>query len=887
MKTTFKHIISIFAAVALISGCQDKEQATVSVDFKQKSYEMTVGEALDLASELKVENSNEAPVFKSSASAVASVNNDGVVSAVAAGEAVITATVAGKSATCNINVSEIKATALNLSCPAIELAAGVAETITATWEPEGYNPSNLEWTCEAQPEGIFGMTKVSDSEYSVNFTEYQEGAEASVTVTDKLSGISKSISFTVKPEVSAVTVSKIVLNETQLFKKIGDAPIQLVATCYDDNNEVVENFTQLDWSATKEEGITAIEVVEVSQSGLVTIKAEGTSVITVKNRNNASVYATCTITVSAADVVVESITLSPSAKTIKVGETFTISALVTPDDAVDKTLTYTSSDNDVAVVTSAGSVEGITEGKAVITVTAVNGVKATCNVTVSNDGEGGNDDAPDVESIVLEPQNKSYELPQLETVRIIAYYGPDGAAPKTTSWKSSETSLATVDEEGNVTAVASSIEENTETYVTITHTADNQTATIRLQIVRALPKVITFTAEPEGKKLLIGETFQYAAEIKPDLADQSIIWQCYDAEGASILNGINFYDGTFRTGGTTKIGVGKYKISAKASANQSVITFTEVEVLPIGIVSASLNYEEVELNVGAFVNLQVTFNPSNATYKDIVWKSSDESVATVADGKVTAVSAGSADITATLTNGTVLTCKVTVKESENAPKVGDFYYSDGTWSTELDASKTPVGIVFSIDNVTLHDSKLAADHAGCTHGIVVSLKETAAVKWQEYGAMVSSWAESNGYMPTKGIIYSSNTFQLDDNGKKLCGYNNTKAIEAYMESQAYTDGGNDAKIHLLDKKSSMTDIEGTSGWYVPSIAELQKINENSDAILQKITAAGGTGYDMTGYWTSTEGDILTQAGMINLKNGTESYNASKWDSYKVRYVFAF
>jgi hypothetical protein len=70
--------------------------------------------------------------------------------------------------------------------------------------------------------------------------------------------------------------------------------------------------------------------------------------------------------------------------------------------------------------------------------------------------------------------------------------------------------------------------------------------------------------------------------------------------------------------------------------------------------------EEVTLTVGATETLTVTFDPTNATNKNITWSTSDASVATVADGVVTAVAEGTATITATSNNGETATCDVTV-----------------------------------------------------------------------------------------------------------------------------------------------------------------------------------------------------------------------------------
>lgn len=88
------------------------------------------------------------------------------------------------------------------------------------------------------------------------------------------------------------------------------------------------------------------------------------------------------------------------------------------------------------------------------------------------------------------------------------------------------------------------------------------------------------------------------------------------------------------------------------------------EVDSIYVNGVTINNKAVEMMEGEVVTLIATINPSNASYRNVYWTSSDSSVATVDNtGKVTAVKAGSATITVTTEDGgKTATCKVTVKE---------------------------------------------------------------------------------------------------------------------------------------------------------------------------------------------------------------------------------
>lgn len=890
---SIKYIIGIISAFFFLSGCQEEPKAEVTVAFNNSTYELIVGGAtLDLASELVIKNSDSAPRFFISDVTVASVSAAGVVTPLSPGQADVTATVAGEKATCTIVVKAAPQLTLT-SEPS--LVVGVSNTITATSATEGFDPKNLEWTCTSTPEAIAEFTKIDDLNYTVKCPEYHQSASVTVTVKDKTSSASASVTMPLFPEVKTI-----VLSETSLTRKVNDQPVQLHAACYAENEVFVEGYDLLEWGI-KENEFTIGNPVEVDQNGVLTFKEYGTATVFVVNKYNRAVQATCIVNVAHPDVIVETITLSPSSKVIKLGDKFSISALVEPENANDKTLTYESSDEKIASVSESGEVEGLGLGRADITVSASNGVSAVCKVLVSEDGTGEIEDIIPVEEVLLETETKEDIIYQLEPLQMIAYYMPTGSAPKSAEWSTSDETLATIDQNGLVTVVLEEIEKNAqgddkEYSVEVRLTVDGKIkAYSTLYIKRARPKEVKITSEPENHQITLGQTFQYKAIIEPSLAEQDVIWQCFRGDDInkvddSVLNGISYYEGTFDT---KVVGVGKYVIQASAHVNDNVYARTLVEVLPVEIESASLDKTELSLSVGAMAYLKVSFTPANATYKEIQWTSSAENVATIAsDGKVTAIAAGDAVITATLSNGMQLKCNVTVSVDENAAKVGDFFYSDGTWSTELDNSKTVVGIVFSVDNVTLHDAKLAAEHSDCTHGLVASIINTPEVKWQGWRSDINTWAVNNGYMPLSGVDCPSGTsnFYLTDNGKKLCGYNNTAAIEAYKMTEEYAEGGDNVKIYLLDNMSSMTDVDNTSGWYVPSIAELNLMAASRALLNEKFSAVGGEQFDTAygkRYWSSTEGKNSDTAVNVNFYNGTVTYNDQKSKSYFVRYVFAF
>ena len=142
-------------------------------------------------------------------------------------------------------------------------------------------------------------------------------------------------------------------------------------------------------------------------------------------------------------VAVTSVTLNKTELRIKEGDSETLEATVKPDNATDKTVTWSSSDENVATVDEGGKITAIKAGTANITATA--GEKsAKCVVTVYKE-------IP-VTSITLD--HTTLSLAAGDEVSLKATVKPDDATDKTITWTSSDTSIATVDSEGKVTAIS-------------------------------------------------------------------------------------------------------------------------------------------------------------------------------------------------------------------------------------------------------------------------------------------------------------------------------------------------------------------------------------------------------------------------------------------------
>lgn len=178
------------------------------------------------------------------------------------------------------------------------------------------------------------------------------------------------------------------------------------------------------------------DVATVDKDGNVSAISPGRAVITAVTADGTNLTASCLVTVE--PVKAESVTLSVTSWFGKVGESFTLTATVLPENTTDKTLIWSSSNTDVATVDANGYVMALSLGNAVITASCGN-VSAKCDVTVIS---------TPVESLTVSPEN--WDGIEGENFTIIATVLPEDATDKSLSWSSSDPEIVTVDQDGNV-----------------------------------------------------------------------------------------------------------------------------------------------------------------------------------------------------------------------------------------------------------------------------------------------------------------------------------------------------------------------------------------------------------------------------------------------------
>ena len=250
----------------------------------------------------------------------------------------------------------------------------------------------------------------------------------------------------------------------------------------------------------------------------------------------------------------------------------------------------------------------------------------------------------EVTSVMLD--RYSTELTVGETATLTAYVYPEDATDKAVIWTSANTAVATV-ANGVVRAVSAGT-------TTITAKAGEHTATCTIRVNKKVVNVTGIILDKVSAELTEGETVTLTATVSPDNAtDKTVTWTSSDETVATVKDGV-----------VTAIAAGKATITAKAG-NYTGTCGVTVNAKIIHATNISLDKVSAELTEGETVTLTATVSPDNATDKTVTWTSSDETVATVKNGVVTAIVAGKATITAKTGNYTA-TCSVTVKAKEIA-----------------------------------------------------------------------------------------------------------------------------------------------------------------------------------------------------------------------------
>lgn len=498
--------------------------------------------------------------------------------------------------------------------------------------------------------------------------------------------------------VDPVAVEGVSLNKSSL-SLVQDASETLIATVTP-NNATDKSVT---WTSSNP------GVATVDSTGKVTAVAAGSTTITVKTTDG-EFTATCTVSVTA-KVPVTGVSVSPTSKTLNKGETVTLTATVSPSTATNKNVTWSSNNTSIATVDSTGKVTGIAAGTATITVTTADGGKtATSTITVN---------PTPVSGVSLDQSAISLKVGASQT--LVATVTPEDADNKDVIWSCSPTSVATVDENGKVTAVA----EGNATVTATSNGDSSKSAQCAVSVIQSSEPVVGSTLDlvesiddlSSGDYIVIGESGNASVAGSPfsstsnakfmssisatfsnsnktvTLAEDMYVfevgksgtsWTFTEVESSELLGATAAKKIDLGSGTTTwsiSISEGAATISSTNESYGSLfynhnngnpryttytssgLTTPQIYKQSGKVSGVSLDASDIGVNVGQTHTLTATVSPATALNKNVSWSSSDETVASVTnEGVVTGNKVGTATITVTTEDGSkTASCLVRVQ----------------------------------------------------------------------------------------------------------------------------------------------------------------------------------------------------------------------------------
>ncbi len=485
-------------------------------------------------------------------------------------------------------------------------------------------------------------------------------------------------------------------------------------------------------------------VATVNSAGVVYAVSAGETLIYARANDGSGKFAYYLLTVTPAYEDVDRVTKVAiyGKAEMKIGEVYAIAYEVWPATAANKGMSFESSNTSVATVDGYGRVTAVGAGSAVIIAKSADNpaildsyeltVAAVIPVTTINvSGKA--------EMAVGETHNFAYEVL------------PSDASNKTITWSSSNTAVATINDKGQVTAVAGGT-----TVIRATSQADTNVYGAFLVNVKSVP--ITWIALSAKTQMVYSERDNVGYTIYPnDATNKRLSWTSSNPSVATVDNN-GVVTASRNTAGTTVITASATDGSGVKASYTLAVSKTAVSVQSIAVSGRTV------LGVGETIQANATVLPANAYNQTLYWVSDNPTVANVdQSGKVTAYSAGTALISAIATDGTLVRGGYTVAVKNSIVKVNAVTASGATklypkavsyssysvlpanaddkrviWTSSMPAVATvdaSTGVVTAIKEGTTLITATAADGSGAAGSYIVTVaaSQTFVSKVAVYG----------------------------------------------------------------------------------------------------------------------------------------------------------
>jgi len=594
------------------AGVLVSSAVAASITVAPPSVTITTGQTSQLSATVKDANGaviSGAPVLWTvDNSAVALVGSTGLVTGQGQGTATVTATSGSVHVGVPITVTLPPANAVIVSPSSVALLVTQTQQLTATvTDASGHTLPGQTVTWQSNNTGVATVNAAG------LVTAVLPGSATITGTSGAASGVST-------VTVSLVPVRRVVVTPDALAFTQGDPGSQLTVTLLDSIGGTLSPVGRPVTFSSNKNGVAT-----VSGTGFVTPGGPGQAVITV-TQTGSGLSATATVTVT--QVPVASVTIAPALDTLIIGQSVQLAA--TTKDAngntlAGRTVVWGGSDDNVAVVSSAGKVTSLTLGTMTVTATS-EGKTGTATIVVI---------AVPVASVTISPTTQTVVVGA--TTPAFTAVTKDGGGNVLTgravTFASSDPTIATIDAN---TGVATGVAPGT---TSITATSEGVNSTPATLTVTPVP-VGSVTVSPSSQTILDGSSASYSATVKDGsgntLTGRVVTWGSSDETVATVDN----------SGTATSAGPGTATITATSEGQSGTAT---LEVDPVPVTSVTVTPPAAFASVGGTVQLTASVQPTGGKKPPpFVWESSDATIATVdPKGLVKGVAIGLATISAT------------------------------------------------------------------------------------------------------------------------------------------------------------------------------------------------------------------------------------------------
>lgn len=597
------------------------------------SQKVAVGQQITYKATVTPSNVDQAVIWTTSDASVATVDENGVITGVNKGTATITATSKDFEKAYNTRTVDVVDAVSSITISTNDTVNAVqtgenAYTIQKGNTSVTFNKEVLP--AEAEQTVTWSSSNPSIATVNNNGSVTGKlGGDVVITATaNDGSGTSQSINIHVNAPVTGINVRPATGSTSAIAK---GATTQLEATV----GPTDASDKRVEWSSEN----TAIATVDAN--GLVTAVAPGSVKIYATAKDGSNTVGFLAITVQKP---VESILLTANNTFVYKNSTLAITPTISPADAANKTVEWTSSNPEIATVDAGGRVVGKKSGTVTITATAKDkaGAFATFAVTVITP----------VTNIKLTSEKNYVNVGK--TMQIAAEILPADADNKTLAWSSTNEKIATVDGNGVVRGVSAG---SVQIKATSTD-GSNRAIAISLTVKQPVTKI---TLKNVKKKTVTkttmnaGTTYSLVAAISPSTAtDKSLTWKTSNKKLATVSNGV-----------ITALKKGTVTITCIANDGSGVKkTFKVTIKQPVKKIALKVGKKtvtSVKVKKGKTKTVKATVTPSSANNKKVTFKSADKKIATVTStGKIKGIRPGTTTITCTAKDGSKVYTTITV-----------------------------------------------------------------------------------------------------------------------------------------------------------------------------------------------------------------------------------